>query len=178
MKRKRERDIKNLHTNREAVADVVWRGRKAQAGRLDTVMTKCRKQRQPLYNIIEACKANMLTKLHVQDTTHAHTRTCLLLLTYLSLQYACNYCVRSMSCLPFVWPFLFTDTHTHTYTHARTHTLQLIWNDWHSWRSFRCIRQSASFSFLLLFFALCTGPRTNHHPWSLLLSSRSRSPNR
>ena len=42
----------------------------------------------------------------------------------------------------------FSDTHTHR----------------HSWRSFRSIRQSASFSLLLLFFPLCTGPGTHCHP--------------
>ena len=41
---------------------------------------------------------------------------------------------------------------------------RLFWNVRHSWRSFRSIWQSVSFSLLLLFFALCTGPGTHCYP--------------
>ena len=58
---------------------------------------------------------------------------------------------------------LYSSVYVRVWLNARL-LWRLFWNVRRSWRSFRRIRQSASFSLLLLFFPLCTGPGAHCHP--------------
>ena len=97
---------------------------------------KCR------FNVITCVNYNACTHPHAHSHTHTHARAC----------------VSERAGVARIFSFVYTfPVYVRVWLSARL-SWRLFWNVQRSWRSFQSIRQSASFSLLLLFFPLCTWP--------------------